>query len=325
MSFVAIAFIGAVLALWIAFKFLVPRGRVGNYNNKYVLITGCDTGFGRDTAIRLDQMGFNVFGACLTDKGIKSLKEACSGRLVAFLMDVTKHEQIEAAYAKVKSCLPPDTGLWALDNNAGYMGLGPLEWFTMDDYKMQADINLWGLIDVTKTFLPLIKVAKGRVVNFSSIAGVVTPALRAAYSVTKYGVESFSDALRREMAPYGIRVSIIQPMPFKTALWAGMAERKLMSLWDNLSEEMKQEYGIEYRDKVCQSFEKNFNNASAETHLVIDDVIDAITSCDPQTRYRVGTFTKVFTFLASLPTAVLDTVYQIRSPVAVPQGAKNSK
>ncbi|EDO28027.1 predicted protein, partial [Nematostella vectensis] len=142
--------------------------RVGNYNNKYVLITGCDTGFGRDTAIRLNQMGFNVFGACLTDKGMKSLKEACSGRLVAFLMDVTKHEQIEAAYAK-RSCY--HLGLWALDNNAGYMGLGPLEWFTMDDYKMQADINLWGLIDVTKTFLPLIKVAKGRVVNFSSIAG----------------------------------------------------------------------------------------------------------------------------------------------------------
>jgi NADP-dependent 3-hydroxy acid dehydrogenase YdfG len=65
------------------------------------------------------------------------------------------------------------TGLWAVVNNAGYMTLGPLEWFKMEEYKRMADVNLWGLVDVTKTFLPLVKKAKGRVVNFSSVAGTV--------------------------------------------------------------------------------------------------------------------------------------------------------
>lgn len=62
-------------------------------------------------------------------------------------------------------------GLWAVVNNAGIMSLGPIEWYTMDDFRKMADVNLWGLIEVTKTFLPLVKKAEGRIVNFSSVAG----------------------------------------------------------------------------------------------------------------------------------------------------------
>ena len=88
-------------------------------------------------------------------------------------------------------------GLWGVLNNAGvFLRGGNPEWFTLEDYKQQCDVNLWGLIDVTLTFLPLVKQEKGRVVNTSSVAGRFAFTLSAAYDVSKYGVQAFTDALR---------------------------------------------------------------------------------------------------------------------------------
>ena len=87
--------------------------------------------------------------------------------------------------------------MWGLLNNAGIFGaLGPPEWLTIDDYKAVAAVNLYGLIDVTMTFLPLVKMARGRVVNTSSAAGRISVPLGIPYNVTKYGVEAFTDGLR---------------------------------------------------------------------------------------------------------------------------------
>ena len=89
------------------------------------------------------------------------------------------------------------SGLWGLLNNAGIFGaLGPPEWHTIDDYKAVAAVNLYGLIDVTVTFLPLVKMARGRVVNTASVAGRCSVPYTTPYCVTKYGVEAFTDGLR---------------------------------------------------------------------------------------------------------------------------------
>ncbi|EDO35098.1 predicted protein, partial [Nematostella vectensis] len=240
--------IAVLFVAWLSLKLLLPTRRVGDYHNKYVLVTGCDSGFGRGLVIRLDGMGFHVFGACLTQQGKRDLEQTCSKRTVGLLMDVTSHEQIVEAFEQVKRVLPSGTGLWAVYNNAGFMTLAPLEWFPLDDYKRMADVNLWGLVDVTKTFLPLVKMARGRVVNVSSIAGIVVVPSMAAYSITKYGVEAFSDALRREMSPWGVRVIIIEPGGFKTPLWD---EQKIVKnyndLWERLSHELKEDYGETFR------------------------------------------------------------------------------
>jgi len=88
-------------------------------------------------------------------------------------------------------------GLWGVLNNAGAMSsLGLTEWLTADDYRRQCDVNLFGLIDVTMTFLPLIKKTQGRIVNTSSYAGVLSVATIPAYSVSKFGVEAFTNELR---------------------------------------------------------------------------------------------------------------------------------
>ncbi|KAK3751523.1 hypothetical protein QZH41_009806, partial [Actinostola sp. cb2023] len=163
-------------------------------------------------------------------------------------MDVTDSKQIRDVFVQVKNIVA-DKGVWAVINNAGCMTIGPLEWFTMKDYKKMADVNLWGLIEVTNTFLPLVKKAEGRIVNVSSIAGLICGSGFAPYSVTKYGVEAFSDALRREMVEWKVKVSIIEPVAFRTPLIAEIYGKKLTALWDGLSDEMKKEYGEGYVGK----------------------------------------------------------------------------
>jgi NADPH:quinone reductase-like Zn-dependent oxidoreductase len=102
--------IPALLAIWLLFKSFLPRPKVHDFNKKYVLITGCDTGFGRTTAILLDQLGFHVIAACLAQKGKESIQEVCSDRLIGVLMDVTDSKQIQDVYEEVKRIIPGDAG-----------------------------------------------------------------------------------------------------------------------------------------------------------------------------------------------------------------------
>ena len=97
------------VSLWLLWK-LVPKGKVGEYHKRYVLITGCDSGFGKETAIRLDQMGFHVFATCLTMEGEEGLKAVCSERVRTLHLDVTSSETIQEAYNKVKGMIPAETG-----------------------------------------------------------------------------------------------------------------------------------------------------------------------------------------------------------------------
>ncbi|KAL9950830.1 hypothetical protein ACROYT_G043394 [Oculina patagonica] len=286
-------------------KRLIPRLKL-DVKDKYVLITGCDSGFGRETAIRLDEMEVHVIATCLTKEGEESLKSATSDKLKTFQMDVTKSKQIDDVCKEVNRMIPYGTGLWGLVNNAGIVGARPIEWAPLNLFKRIADVNLWGMIDVTKTFLPLVKKSRGRVVNFASVAGRLSTNFFGPYSVSKYGVEAFSDALRREMHPWGIKVSIMEPGSFKTSMNdAAARERQLRQAWDSLSEELKKEYGEEYLEK-CISFFNGFTS-SPHTYQVVDAVVDALTSQTPRDRYLVGLDAQFFfASLAWLPTVVTD-------------------
>ncbi|KAJ7385408.1 hypothetical protein OS493_016492 [Desmophyllum pertusum] len=171
-----------------------------------------------------------------------------------------------------------------------------------EEFKRTADVNLWGLIDVTKTFLPLVRKAEGRVVNFSSMLGQFSLPWSCAYNITKYGVEAFSDALRREMSPWKVRVSIIEPGSFNTGLLDGnRAEIILRQRWEALSEEVKNDYSEEYLDKTIKNFHKGLSICSSDTYKVVDAVVDALMSSHPQTRYQVGIDSKLLTFMSLFP------------------------
>ncbi|KAL9986083.1 hypothetical protein ACROYT_G000157 [Oculina patagonica] len=259
----------------------------------------------------MDKLGFGVFAACLTKEGEESLEAVTSSRVFALSLDVTDSQRVKAVYERVTELLPPDCVLWGVVNNAGVTSVGLIDWMPFEEFKQMADVNLWGLIDVTKTFLPLVKKAEGRVVNISSMLGQFVVPMSCAYCITKYGVEAFSDALRREMSPWKVRVSIIEPGSFNTGLMDGnKAERILRGRWESLSEEVKNDYSEEYLERSMKNFHKGLRMCSSHTYKVVDAVVDALMSSNPQTRYQVGIDSKLLTFMALLPSSGPDKVLE---------------
>ncbi|MED6243217.1 hypothetical protein ATANTOWER_016779 [Ataeniobius toweri] len=240
-----------LVAIWYLYRWYKESKRISNKGDKYVYITGCDSGFGNNLAKHLDKLGFRVIAGCYTERGELELKELSSERLTTISLDVTKSESVKKVAASIKS-LVGEKGLWAVVNNAGVATpSGPTEWLTIEDYKSMLAVNLNGVIDVTLSVLPLIKMARGRVVNVASVFGRLSP-FGGPYCVSKYGVESFNDSLRLNMAPFGVKVLCIEPGFFKTSVTdTVMLKNNLKSLWDRLSQDMKDEYGEAYLETIA--------------------------------------------------------------------------
>ncbi|XP_068722409.1 retinol dehydrogenase 7-like isoform X2 [Montipora capricornis] len=310
--------ISALLSIYLV-TCLLPRGKI-DIKGKYVLITGCDTGFGRATAIKLDKMGACVLATCLTKEGEHSLKSEASDELKTFQLDVTNSKQIKDVYEEIKKDVSP-AGLWGLVNNAGLMCTSPIEWTPLAEFKRSADVNIWGLIDVTKTFLPLIKKAKGRVVNMSSAAGRIAVPLTGAYSLTKYGVEAFSDALRLEMQPWGIKVTMLEPGIFPTNIAApDFQEKELRKGWNQLSEELKNDYGEEWLEKAIK-FVRNLP-CNSDISPVVNTIVHGLTSPSPSDRYRVGLDARYVSIpLSFFPAFISDFLINVVFRPGNPRGA----
>ncbi|XP_050388744.2 retinol dehydrogenase 7 [Patella vulgata] len=271
-------------------KWFLERLKVENYSEKYVLVTGCDTGFGKLLAKRLDGLGFHVIAACLKQDAAAELKKTSSELLQTLQLDVTSEDDIKSALTKVKSILPPNKGLWAVVNNAGIVGaVGPVECLNRKDYLDTLAVNLLGVIDVTKTFLPLVRKERGRVVNTASMGGRLSIKFLP-YCITKYGVEAFSDFLRREVYHQGVKVSILEPGCFKTnILNLTIIEDVYHRTFQQADADCQQYYGEEfikeYTNKVIRDLQ---NQASDKFYKVIDAYVHAITARYPKFRYIIG-------------------------------------
>lgn len=142
-------------------------------------------------------------------------------------------------------------GLWAVINNAGISFPGMMiEWQTVEEMRKVVDVNIWGMVSITKAFLPLLKRTKGRVVNIASCLGRVAFPGAAAYCISKFGVQAFLDALCHEMRYFGVTVHIIEPGFFKTNITdAKRIDQHIETLWEKLDTDTKESYGIEYFEK----------------------------------------------------------------------------
>ncbi len=187
-----------------------------------ILITGASTGIGRASTLALLAEGFRVFAAVRSPQAADELRGAASAdgasRLDTLELDVTNAEQIRSAVARVGASVGA-SGLWGLFNNAGISVSGPVEYVPVDSFRRQFEVNVIGQVAVTQACLPLLRKARGRILTTGSIAGFfATPAL-APYSMSKYAIESFNDALRRELRPFGIEVSLLEPGAIATEIW----------------------------------------------------------------------------------------------------------
>lgn len=270
-----------------------------------VLVTGASTGIGRATALYLKARGFRVFASVRKEKDAADLPGA-----TPVVLDVTDAESIRAASDSVSRALG-DQALAGLVNNAGIAVTGPLEFLEMSDIRRQFEVNVFGQVAVTQAFLPLLRRANGgRIVNMSSISGLITAPLLGPYSMSKFALEAFSDALRRELEPFGLSVSVVEPGVIKTPIWdKGVDSSK--ERFARMPARALQLYGGRIETLRALAEEMGENGAPAEE--VAKAVHHALVSRRPKTRYLVGRDAKLTAKLAwLLPDRAIDRILRNR-------------
>jgi len=184
-------------------------------NMKSILITGCSTGFGRVTALHFAKLGWKVFATVRKEADRESLLNEKAGDIVPLLCDIVCEDQVQELGREVAAqCDRLDV----LVNNAGAIYRSPLELLPPAELRAQFEVNVVAQLAVAQAVMPLLKVAKGTIINVSSVAGRITTPLIGAYSASKFALEALSDALRVELAPFGVRVVLIEPGPSPTAI-----------------------------------------------------------------------------------------------------------
>ncbi|KAJ8406009.1 hypothetical protein AAFF_G00308970 [Aldrovandia affinis] len=245
----------------------------------------------------------------ITDvSGEEELRKASSKRLITIHLDVSKIESVDKAAALIKTQVG-EKGLWAVVNNAGIsVPSANCDWLTFEDYKSMLDVNLNGVIAVTLSVLPLIKKARGRVVNVASVFGRIS-VVGGPYAVSKYGVEAFNDSLRRNMVFFGVKVLCIEPGFFKTSVTdVEILRKSLEKIWNKLPQEIKEDYGSDFLDKVnVMMVQKLAKMPDADLMKVVSCMEHAISAVHPRTRYSPGWDAKFFWLpLSYMPTCIVD-------------------
>lgn len=189
-----------------------------------ILITGVSTGIGYSLCKVYLAKGCQVFGSVRKEEDAQRLSEEFGDNFHALIFDVTDHEAVSASVETVKDMIGNE-GLDCLINNSGIAVSGTVMHLSLEDYQRQFDVNLFGVIAVTKAYLPMLGAAKdydkkpGKIFNISSVSGQIAFPFLSPYCASKFALEAFSDSLRREMLLYGIDVISIEPGPIKTPIW----------------------------------------------------------------------------------------------------------
>ena len=267
---------------------------------KVILITGASSGIGFDAAATLARQGHRVYAAARRVERMEPLKE-CG--VVPLQMDVTDEASMEAG---VRTVLAAEGRIDVLVNNAGYGYFGAIENVSMEEARRQLEVNVFGLARLCQLVLPSMREqGSGRIVNTSSVAGKTVLYFGGWYHVSKYSVEALSDALRMELKPFGIDVSMIEPGGIQTN-WGLIAA-------DHLAESSK---GTPYEAeglREAETMRKAYSMRLLSKPAVVARAISrAVNSRRPRARYRVGFGAGTLLFLhAILPTRWWDALFRL--------------
>mgnify|MGYP001164787299 CR=1 FL=1 len=195
--------------------------------SRAIVITGCSSGFGRVTALHLARHGWFVFATVRKEEDQSDLlseaaRLGCKEQLAVILCDITQPEQV-AALSEIVAA--ETTRLDALLNNAGTAYAAPLELLALDDLRAQLEVNVVAPVSVTQALLPLLKEARGTIINVSSLGGRIATPVVGAYAASKFALEAISDAWRIELARFGVRVVVIEPDSSTTGIWDTSKQR----------------------------------------------------------------------------------------------------
>jgi NAD(P)-dependent dehydrogenase (short-subunit alcohol dehydrogenase family) len=284
--------------------------------SKSIVITGASSGIGRATALRLARNGWRVFATVRKCSDAPVSRAGSRGTLETVLLDISDRESITGAAREVAERLA-GRGLDALFNNAGIGSVSPVEYTSIDKLHELFEINLFGQIAVIQAFLPLIRMARGRIINNGSVGDHFTPPFGGSLAGSKAAFASMSAALRLELRPQGIDVCVIEPGAINTP-----AVEKTLGGVEKIIADLPPEgaalYGGAMR-RVAHIFAEK-EHAGSPPEAVAEVVERALNDRYPQTRYLAGRDSFKLALLAKfLPEKLLDVailkIFGLSNPV----------
>ncbi len=264
-----------------------------------VVITGASTGIGKATALYLDTLGLRVFAGVRKETDRRALIREAPGRLTPILIDVTDGNSIAAAVDAVSA--ETSGMLSGLVNNAGLSLNGPLELVPVSKIKKLMEVNVIGLLAVTKAFLPLIRKGRGRIVNISSGHGLLAIPDKSAYAASKFAVQAISDALRVELQPFGVGVSCLAVGKVETeVLGKILADREAMV--QGADPEILELYA-----PLIDFFDREVRDLQGVAPLEVAKVVArSLTTTKPKAHTLIGPGARKMKNLARLPVRMRD-------------------
>ncbi len=273
---------------------------------KVILITGCSSGIGFDAAFALEKRGHRVIASCRKNEDLLKLQ---SLGIEAVLLDMNDPSSIQNAFQTVLTM----TGnrLDVLINNAGYGQAGALEDITRDVLRQQFETNVFGLLELTNLAIPVMRQqGYGRIINISSILGIISMPFRGAYNASKYAVEGLSDTLRLELYSSGIKVITLEPGPIESRFRDNCVDNSLKNIT------IEKSYFRQQYEKMLTTYKQTKSNSifTKKTDAVIRKLVHAIESRNPKAKYPVTFPAYLFIFLKKiLSTKWLDQLFLMLS------------
>jgi len=268
---------------------------------KSILVTGASSGIGEAMAIHLAHKGFQVFAAARSFDKLKALAGLGGGGVTPLEMDVTDEASIAHAVEEISA---KGAALYGLVNNAGISVMGPIEQVSPEDWRRQYETNVFGLMNVTRAVLPQMRDAgRGRIVNIGSLAGRIAAPFQGVYASSKHAVEGLSDALRRELDPHGIKVSLVRPGFINTPF--GPQEQEELERYTGEGEPYAEQV------KIFKAWHAKGHPNAAGPIVVAEAVHHALTADRPNSRYTVPAKMHGFLALRNLaPSALADRIFK---------------
>lgn len=253
-----------------------------------VVVTGASSGIGEAIALGLALRGFRVYAGVRRQTDADALLAQAATlktRITTVILDVTKADHIASVVDRVGN-ETGSSGLAGVVNNAGIAVAGPMEFIPLEDLREQFEINVLGKVALTQALMPLIRSSHGRLVFIGSVSGLVSSRLLGSYAASKFALEAVADAFRRELQPWNIGVSIVEPGRIATPIWQKSVEMAMTRL-ERMPPEATSRYEAVMKDVINGAEEAT--KVGTPPAAVARAVHRALTDARPRTRYFVGT------------------------------------
>ena len=301
MLFETLCCFSLIIASYRVFKYF-RRSLSISLKNKWIVITGCDSGIGLATLAKLaNHHRAKVIAVCLTKEGIEYAVKA--GAECAIQCDISETESVKNACMRIEDICAGS--LWAVVHNAGVGYAGYVEYTSLNTFQKTFAVNFFGPVNLNRQLLPMIKSSEGRIVFLSSVAGLVPNPGNVSYSSSKFALEAYADTLRYEMRWWNVKVSVVNPSGMKTPLFDKFSASHRLTWEDMMKEDPNGKWKLDYNETWINDV-INLTKKQLEFYqhpdIVVHDICHALSSAHPKLRYISGTIANtIIYFLWALP------------------------